>query len=61
MNAKDIKEQLEKNEKYINYMNDIINKYRKSIGLPPEKIEKPEPFKSHEEIKAWIDKHHIKK
>jgi hypothetical protein len=61
MNAKDIKKEIEKNEKHINYMNDIINKYRKSKGLPPEKIEKPEPFKSHEDIKAWIDKHHIKK
>jgi len=46
----------EPKEKYRNDMNDIINKYRKSKGLPPEKIEKSEPFKSHEDIKAWIDK-----
>lgn len=57
MNAK---ERLDKEKKYINYMNDIKNKYRKSIGLPPEKIEKSEPFKSHEDIKAWIDKHYKK-
>tara|TARA_R110001592_G_scaffold243167_4_gene504081 strand:+ start:3663 stop:3848 length:186 start_codon:yes stop_codon:yes gene_type:complete len=61
MNEKDIKKQIEKNEKHIKYTRDIINKYRKSIGLPPEKIEKSEPFKSHEDIKAWLDKHYKKK
>ena len=50
-----------KEEKYRNYKHDSINKFRKSLGLPPHKIEKSEQFKSHDDIKAWIDKHHIKK